>query len=88
MSKVQRKELGLATPWKKKAWICVCGNFHPGIFEQVSTTNADAHLVRVFLAAEVKEGNVLVSADVRNAFLNAEMSSDVLIFMRPSPDLE
>ena len=67
--------------------MCVCGNFHPGIFEQVSTTNADAHLVRLFLASEVKEGQDLVSADVRNAFLNAEMSNSVLILMRPPSEL-
>ncbi len=70
---------GVATPRKDKARICVCCNFHPGVFENVSTTNADANLLRLFLSQEAGEGKVLASTDVRNAFLNAEISENVLI---------
>ncbi len=87
VSETLQKELGVATPWKEKARICVCGNFHPGIFENVSTTNADAHLLRLFLSQEAEEGKVLESTDVRSAFLNAEISENLLVLMDPPSEL-
>ncbi len=61
--------------------------FHPGIFDNVSTTNADGHLLRLFLAQEASEHKILASTDVRNAFLNAKIDDDLLILMRPPPEL-
>ncbi len=72
---------------KEKARVCVCGNFHPGIFENVSTTNADAHLLRLFLSQEAGINKTSASTDVSNAFLNAEISDDVLILLKPPAEL-
>ncbi len=74
-------------PWKEKARICICGNFHPGIFDNVSTTNVDGHLLRLFLSQEASEHKILASTDVRNAFLNAKIEDDLLILARPPPEL-
>ncbi len=87
VSETQQKELGVTASWKEKARVCVCGNFRPGIFENVSTTNADAHLLRLFLSQEAGENKTLASTDVSNAFLNAEISDNVLILLKPPAEL-
>ena len=50
-------------------------------------TNADAHLLILFLAVQANPKHVLVSFDVSNAFLNAELSEDVIILTQPAPEL-
>ena len=60
---------------------------HEGFQTQSSTINADAHLLRLFLAAHADPENVLASFDVSNAFLNAEMSDNVMILTQPAPEL-
>ena len=60
---------------------------HEGFQVQNSTTNADAHLLRLFLAVQAKPKHVLASFDVSNAFLNAELSEDVIILTQPAPEL-
>ncbi len=87
VSEAQQKELGVSVPWKEKARICICGNFHPGIFDNVSATNADGHLLRLFLSQEASAHKILASTDVRNAFLNAKIEDDLPILMRPPPEL-
>ncbi len=53
----------------------------------MSTTNADAHLLRLFLSQEAGAGKTLASTDVSNALLNAEISEDVLILLKPPTEL-
>ncbi len=53
----------------------------------MSTTNADAHLLRLFLSQEGGAGKTLASTDVSNAFLNAEISEDVLTLLKPPTEL-
>ena len=52
---------------------------HEGFQVQNSTTNADAHLLRLFLAVEANPKDVLATFHVSNAFLNAELDEDVVI---------
>ena len=52
-----------------------------------STTNADAHLLKLFLAVQANPKHVLASFDVSNAFQNAELSDDVVILTQPAPEL-
>ena len=49
--------------------------------------NADAHLLRLFLAVQANPRHVLANFDVSNAFLNAELSEDVAILTEPAPEL-
>ena len=58
-----------------------------GFQVQNSTTNADARLLRLFLAVQANPKHVLASFDVSNAFLNAELSEDVIILTQPAPEL-
>ena len=82
-----RKEAqGLVGDEYEKARICLQGQNHEGFQVQNSTTNADAHL-RLFLAVQANPKHVLASFDVSNAFLNAELSEDVLILTQPAPEL-
>ena len=60
---------------------------HEGFQVQNSTTNADAHLLRPFLAVQANPKHVLASFDVSNAFVNAELSEDVVILTQPAPQL-
>ena len=62
----------------EKARICLQGQNHEGFQVQNSTTNADAHLLRLFLAVQANPKHVLASLDVSNAFLNAELSEDII----------
>ena len=54
---------------------------------QTSTTTADAHLLRLFLAVHTNPKHVLASFDLSNAFLNEELSEDVVILTQPAPEL-
>ena len=65
----------------------VQGQNHEGFQIQTSTNNADAHLLRLFLSVYASSKSVLASFDVRNAFLNAELSDDVTILTQPAPEL-
>ena len=67
--------------------MCFQGQNHEGFQAQNSTTNADAHLLRLFLAAQANPTHVLASFDVSNSFLNAELSEDVIILTQPPPEL-
>ena len=50
-------------------------------------TNADAHLLQLFLAVHVHPNNVLASFDVSNAFVNAVLLEDVIILTQTAPEL-
>eukprot|EP00971_Amphidinium_carterae_P015504 306029-Amphidinium_carterae.1 len=67
ISESQRQERQLDRPVIEKSRICICGNFQEAFYQDTSTTNADAHLVRLMLAvnAEKHGNNVLASTDVR-----------------------
>ena len=45
------------------------------------------HTFRLFLAVQANPKHVLASFDVSNAFLNAELSEDVIILTQPAPEL-
>ena len=70
----EKKAQGLGGDEHEKARICLQGQNHEGFQVQNSTTNADAHLLRLFLAMQANPKHVLASFDVRKAFLNAERS--------------
>ena len=70
----------------EKARICLQGQNHEGFQVQNSTTNADAHLLRLFLAVQANPKHVLASFDVSNASPNAELSEDVIL-TQPAPEL-
>ena len=63
----------------EKPSTCLQGLNHEGLQVQNSTTNADAHLLHLILAAQANPKHVLASFDVSNAFLNAELSEDVVL---------
>ena len=75
----EKKAQGLVGKEYEKARICSQGKNREGFQVQNSTTNADAHLLRLFLAVQANPKHVLASFDVSNAFLNAELSDDVVI---------
>ena len=54
---------------------------------QNSTTNADAHLLRLFLVVQANAKHVLASFDISNAFLNADLMEDVVVLTQPAPEL-
>ena len=83
----EKKAQGLVGDEYEKARICLQGQNHEGFQVQNSTTNADAHLLRLFLAVQANPKHVLASFDVSNAFLNAELSEDVIILTQPAPEL-
>ena len=83
----EKKAQGLVGDEYEKASICLQGQNHEGFQVQNSTTNADAHLLRLFLAVLANPKHVLASFDVSNAFLNAELSEDVVILTQPAPEL-
>ena len=56
----------------EKARICLQAQNHEGFQVQNSTTNVDAHLLRLFLVVQAHPKHVLASFDVSNALLNAE----------------
>ena len=58
---------------------------HEGFQVQNSTTIADAHLLRLFLAVQSTPKHILASLVVSNAFLNADLSDDVTILTQPAP---
>ena len=66
--------------------MCLQGQNHEGFQVQNSTTNADAHLLRLLLAVQANPKDVLASFDVSNAFLNAYLSEDVVILTQPAPE--
>ena len=70
----EKKAQGLLGDEYEKARICLQGQSHEGFQVQNSTTNADAHLLKLFLAAKANPKHCLASFDVSNAFLNAELS--------------
>ena len=49
--------------------------------------NADAHLLRLFLAIYAHPNHVLAIFDAGKAFLNAKLSEDVKILTQPAPQL-
>eukprot|EP00971_Amphidinium_carterae_P224033 4445501-Amphidinium_carterae.1 len=85
ISKSQRQERQLVRPVIEKSRICICGNFQEAFYQDTSTTNADAHLVRLIAVNAKKHGNnVLASTDVRSAFLNAAIDPNApVVLVRP-----
>ena len=83
----EKKAQGLVGDEYEKARLCLQGQNHEGFQVQISTTNADAHLLRLFLAVQANPKHVLASFDVSNAYLNAELSEDVIILTQPAPEL-
>ena len=83
----EKKAQGLMGDACEKARICLQGQNHEGFQVQNSTTNADAHLLHLFLAVQANPKHVLASLDVSNTFLNAELSEDVVILTQPAPEL-
>ena len=83
----EMKAQGLVGEEYEKARICLQGQRHEGFQVQNSTTNADARLLRLFLALQANPKHVFASFDVSNAFLNAELSDDVVILTQPAPEL-
>ena len=83
----EKKAQRLVGDGYEKARICLQGQNHEGFQVQNSTTNADAHLLRLFLAVQANPKHVLASFDVSNAFVNAELSDDVIILTQPAPEL-
>ena len=79
----EKKAQGLVGDEYEKARMCLQGQNHEGFQVQNSTTNADAHLLRRSQAVQANPKHVLASFDVSNAFLNAELSEDVLILTQP-----
>ena len=71
----------------EKARISLQGQNHEGFQAQNSTTNADSHLLRLFLAVQANPDHILASFDISNAFLNAESSEDVVMLTQPAPEL-
>ena len=71
----------------ERARKCLQGQNHEGFQAQNSTTNADAHLLRLFLAVQPNPDHVLASSHVSSAFLNAELSEDVVLLTQPAPEL-
>ena len=70
----KKRAAGMTGEKYEKARICLQGQKlqnHEGFQLQNSTTNADAHLLRLFLAVQANPDHV--SFDVSNAFLNAEL---------------
>ena len=83
----EKKAQGLVGDECEMARMCLQCQNHEGFQVQNSTTNADAHLLRLFLAVQANPKHVLASFDVSNAFLNAELSEDFLILTQPPPEL-
>ena len=83
----EKKAQGLIGEEYEKARICLQGQNHEGFQVQDSTTNADAHLLRLFLAVQANSKHVLACFDVSNALLRAELSEDVVILTQPAPEL-
>ena len=69
----------------RKHGFCLQGQNHEGF--QIHNCIAHAHLLRLFLSVYASSKNVLASFDVSNAFLNAELSDDVMILTQPAPEL-
>ena len=82
----EKRALGRQGDEYEKARICLQGQNHEG-FQIHNSTNADAHLLRLFLSVYASSKNVLASFDVCNAFLNAELSEEVTILTQPAPEL-
>ena len=83
----EKKAQGLVGDEYEKARICLQGPHHEGFQVPSSTTNADAHLLRLFLAVQADPKHVFASFDVSNAFLNAKLYEDVLLLTQPAPEL-
>ena len=64
----EKNAQGLMGEEYEKERICLQGQNHEGFQVQKSTTTADAHVLRLFLAVQVKPKHVLASFDVSNAF--------------------
>ena len=58
--------LGLLGDEYERARICLPGQIHGGFQAQNSTTDADAHLLRLVLAVQANPKHVLASFDVSN----------------------
>ena len=83
----EKRAQGLTGDEYEKARICLQGQNREGFQVQNSTTNADAHLLRLFLVVQAHPKHVLASFCVSNAFLNAELSEDGVILAQPAPEL-
>ena len=68
-----QQETQSTSRYKQKARFCMMGNRYGGFSDDVSTTNADAHLVRLFLSCVSSPGFVMGTLDVSNAFLNVSL---------------
>ena len=79
VSEQQRVASNLPTLWKHKARMCIRGDQHAGFASDTTTTNADAHLVRLLLALH-KSNHVLSGIVITNAFLNANVTDGVFFF--------
>ena len=83
-----KPQTGLTTK-KKKARVCVCGNFQQKKPNDLFyTANADISSIRVVLHEAAQRPDYGVSSlDVATAFLNAPMpeSEDCLLYTSPSP---
>ena len=79
--------MGLLGDEYKKPRICLQGQNHERFQVETSTTNAYAHHLRLFLVVQANPKHVLASFDVNNAFLNVELSEDVVILTKPTPEL-
>eukprot|EP00971_Amphidinium_carterae_P234215 4647565-Amphidinium_carterae.1 len=90
ISESHRQERQLVRPVIEKSRICICGNFQEAFYQDTSTTNADAHLVRLMLAvnADKHGNNMLASTDVRIAFLNAAIDPNApVVLVRPPSEV-
>ena len=83
----EKKPQGLVGDEYEKTRICLQGQNHEGFQVQNSSTNADAHLLRLFSTVQANPKNVFASFDVSNAFLNAELFEDVITLTQPAPEL-
>ena len=79
----EKKVQGLMGDEYEKARICLQGQNHEGFQVQNSTTNADAHLLRLFLAVQANPKHVLAIEDVVILAYNLDLSSLVLFTNAP-----
>ena len=70
---------------KKKARICVCGNYQKQIGpEQLYTANSDIASIRLVLAMAAQDKRMgITTLDVETAFLNTPMPKDEPVYAKP-----
>eukprot|EP00971_Amphidinium_carterae_P215616 4279985-Amphidinium_carterae.2 len=84
ISQILMKERGTSVPYKRKARLCVCGNFESKLYSESdnSTVNADAHVLTAFIAFAGVADRVMSMCDISAAFLNATMKH--LVALKPT----